>query len=475
VALLDPLFNGLARFIDGIAAAEETIENPDIGGEQATEAIGGALESATPADEVAGAVVDTLEEAVLDELDDAGEITPENVEDIADETEGGAVAVLAGLGLTGSAVEAASLGQVDQHQEYITQALAGLGVDDVTGLELEARTAEGIKPAMNAKVNAEHRAKFVDLQDVVEQDLRNKDSDTGYISDIGTYGIRPDNVPILEEVAINDIEFEELIETPAELGLPVPPEILQAELDRAGYAEPTKEFLQETADQIPRSARAYQELIVSEDLVSDLDQRVEDGTLAPDEAVTEVPDEVPANRDALRQRFRQRDALDPQAPSQSDFIDALVEGYTSLEETRDRLDQAELDTERYEDVLKAEIVGDLDGSLQTAVGTGRLSEGRFSDLAEFTGVDDQVIELLLQGQSLSDIASARLQEATSPAERSVRTLVGIGESRAAALDAAGLGTVQALAQADVDTVAETAQVSPETAQDFIQQAQQRIQ
>jgi len=350
-----------------------------------------------------------------------------------------------------------------------------LGVDDVTGLELEARTAEGIKPAMNAKVNAEHRAKFVDLQDVVEQDLRNKDSDTGYISDIGTYGIRPDNVPILEEVAINDMEFEELIETPAELGLVVSDEVLQAELDRAGYSEQTKEFLQKVNNRIPLSARAYQELLVSEDHISDLDQRVEDGTLTVDEAITDIPDQVDVDLEAMRQRFRQKDDLNPQAPSQSDFIDALVEGYTSLEETRDRLDQSELDTERYEDVLKAELVGDLDGSLQTAVGTGRLSEGRFSDLAEFTGVDDEVVELLLQGQSLSDIASARLQEATDPSERSVRTLVGIGESRAAALDAAGLGTVQALAQADVDTVADTAQVSPETAAEFITQATQRIQ
>jgi hypothetical protein len=357
----------------------------------------------------------------------------------------------------------------------VAEVLSFLALDDIVGTRVSVTMEEAVLPSLRAEINSQNRTQFVNLQDAVEQQLRTKDSDEDYLSDLGTYGIREDNVPILEETALNAMEFEELIETPAELGLIVPDDILQQELDRSGYGEDTKEFLQQVNDRITDSARAYQELLVTEDHISDLDTRVEDGTLTPDEAAALVPDGVEISGQELRRRWSQKDGLDPQAPSQSDFLDALVEGYTSLEETRDRLDQAELDTERYEDVLKAEIVGDLDGSLQTAVGTGRLSEGRFSDLAEFAEVDDEVIELLLQGQSLSDIASARLQESTQASERSVRTLVGIGESRAAALDAVGLGTVQALAQADVETVAETAQVSPETAQEFIQQAQQRIQ
>lgn len=475
MGLLDPIFNAIGTGLSKLDGTFDRIINPPLEDEQASDQVGGALGQATPSSEAAGALIDIVEEFILAELQEEGQISPGEVERLADDVEGGAASVLLGIASASTAAEALSLGQVEGQNEFLIQALAGLGVDDVTGTELEVRMAEGVTPALQQMVNAEHRSKQVDLQDAIEQDLRNKDSDSGYIDDISSYGIKPSQVGLLEEVAINGMEFEELIETPAELGLVVPDAVINAELDRSGYAEPTKDFLSQVNNRIPRSTRSYEELIVSEDLIADLDSRVEDGTLTPGEALALVPSQLETDTDALRRRWEDKDALDPQAPSQSDFLAALTEGYAGLDETRERLDQTELDTDRYEDVLQAEIVGDLDGSLQAAVATGRLSEGEFSDLAEFAGLDDQSIEWLLQGLSFTDIVGRTLAQQADPTDRSVRTILGVGESRAAGLVAVGIETVQDLANADPETVADATQTSPETAAEYINQAQQRIQ
>lgn len=447
-------------------------------------------------DEAFEGVFETAEEDVLAELEQAGEVTPGNVEEIIDSAEGSAVAQALIVASANLAVEGGALGQLETHEAVTQQVLATLVLDDVLGKRLEAEFAEGIEPAVKARVGKRRRSKFVDFQDAVEFGLRTKETDEGYLTlsggsdeyadNIGSnnqvssdnaleeWGIRDDQLPILEQVALNDMEFEELIETPAELGLVVPNDVLEAELDRAGYAEATKEFLLQVNDRIELSARAYQELLVTEDHISDLDQRVEDGTLDADEALRLVPDGIEISDDALLQRWEQKAQLDPSAPSQAEFIDSLVNGYVGLQDTKARLDVAELDTSRYDDVLKVEILDELDGALQQAVALGQLSEARFTDLCQFVGLDQQACDALLEGQSLSDITKARLQKATPPAERSVRTIVGIGESRGQALIAAGIETVTDLAQADVEAVADAADVSPETAQEFINQAQQRI-
>lgn len=448
------------------------------------------------ADEQLGEFYDNAEDDVLDPFDRRGELTPENVEEALTEAEGAALNIALDVTAGTLGVELAGGTQLESHQFIASEVLSVLVLQDILGQRTAVEFSEGIQPALEAEVGKQRRAKFTNLQDAVEYALRNKQGDEGYLTPenapqdvvdrigsdepvnpdnlIEEWGIRDDQLPILEQVALNDMEFEELIETPAELGLVVSDEILQAELDRAGYAEETKEFLQQVNNRIPLSARAYQELIVSEDHISDLDQRVEDGTLTPQEAIDLVPDQVDLDLEAMRQRWRQKDALDPQPPSQSEFIDSLVNGYVSLEETEQRLQQAELDTERYRDVLQVEVRDELDGALQEAVALGQLSEARFSDLAEFAGVDDEVVELLLQGASLSDVVTQRLAQQQGTAERSVRTLVGVGEARGSALAAAGIETVQDMAQADPETVAEAAQVSPETARQFINQAQQRI-
>jgi hypothetical protein len=437
--------------------------------------LGGTIEDIFPGDEIAGALVELVEGFITDDIREFGQLDPDNVDDIVDATEGRAATILALGGSIGAAIEAAGLGQLEAPQELILQSLAGLGVNDVTGFELETRLQEGIQPALEARINRQHRAKFADIQDVIEQNLRNKDSDTGYTEDLATYGIRPEDVPVLEEVALQQIEFEELLETPAELGKIVPQDVLNAELDRAGYAEPTKDFLRDTANALERSARSYQELLVTEESVQSLDTLAENGVLEPAEAEELIPSEVEADPQAFRERFRILRDLPAGAPSGTDFEGAFASGYLSLEEFREELDQTDYDTEQYEEVLKKQVLDELDGDLQTALGIGLIEPGTYSDYAEFAEVPDPIIDALLRGQSLDDLATAELQQETDPGALPARSLSGIGGNRGAGLEAQGIETVRDVAEANRETIAEAIQVSPETAAEFIQQARVRVQ
>lgn len=497
MAILDPLFDGLAGILRKIDNLFDRITAPDTDGEQATDALGQAFEQATPADEVAAAIIDSFEEFVLSELQDAGELTPENVEQVADLTEGGAVSVLAGLGLAGSAVEAASLGQIDQQQQYITQALAGLGVDDVTGTELAWRLEKGVGPAMEAKVGKEHRSEFASIQDAVEYLLRNKDGDTGWLQGenvpqdayskiqsnepvnpdnaLEEWGIRDDQLDILEFVALEAMEFEELIETPAELGLVVDDEVLELVLDLAGYPEPLKDFLRQVPDEIPRSNRAWEERTAVETLVDELDTLAADGEISPADARALLPAEVDVAADALEDRWRNLQQTPPGPPTRSLVENSFTNGFTDLQTLRDRLERLEYDVDAYEDVLRYTVYNDLDGDLQQALALGLLSENEFTNLAAFAGIDQDATNALLRGESFSDITDRRLSQEADLTQAPTSAIQGIGESRERALSLEGIDTLADLAQADAETVAEAAEVSPETAQGWIDTAQQAVQ
>jgi len=274
---------------------------------------------------------------------------------------------------------------------------------------------------------------------------------------------------------LNAVEFEELVETPAELGLVVDDEVLQDELDRAGYAEDTKDFFSRTNDAIRRSARVYQELLVSEDLVSTLDTLVEDGVIDPEEAVARIPDEVDAEDSAFRQRFELLAEQEAGTPSRSQFETSFANGFSTLETLRERLDETAYPTEQFEDVVDATLLDELDGDLQRAVGLGLIDETTYANLAEDLGLDDETVDRLLRGEDLGDIAERRLTEQTPPEERSVETIVGIGQSRAAALRAAGVETVDDLARERPEELASVVDVTPEAAQEFVARAARRVQ
>jgi hypothetical protein len=334
----------------------------------------------------------------------------------------------------------------------------------------------------------------VNLQDAVEYALRNKTNDeewltasgatTDVVDKVGSnqpvnrenlveeWGIRDDQIDILEQVSLEAMEFEELIETPAELGLIVPDDLLDDVLDLAGYPEELKDFLRQVPQEIPRSTRAYEERTTAEELVSKLDTLVSEGELEPAGAEALLPDEVDVASDALRDRWEILSDVPKGTPSRAQLEGSFSRGYIDLRELRTILNQAEYDTSEYEGVLKSAVLDELDGDLQEAVALGLVSETQYTDLCQFVGLDQQATDQLLQGKSLGDITEARLKEQTAPSERSVGAIQGIGQSRSTSLETVGIETIAQLAQADVANVAETTNVSTETAENWIRLARE---
>jgi len=492
MGILDPLFNGFRQIVVSLVEIGETIRDPDPRDEQVTDEIGQAIEDVQPADELGAALVDVIEEFIISDLEDEGELTPGNVENLLDGVEGRAVGTTIALGLSGSALEASTLGQVDKHQEYLMQSAAALQLDDVAGGELKARIAEGVEPALTAKVTAEHRAKFVDLQDAVEYALRNKQADSDYLSGselpdeiasdlrpnapvtednlIEQYGIRDDQLRILEEVAIREMEPEELLETPAEAGVFVDPELLQEEMDRTGVSEQVKDVFTRTAERLPRTTRAYEERPVAEAGVSQLDQLVSSGEVSVDQAIEILPDLNEKTIEELRGRFELISGLPNGSPTRSQVEGGFTTGLIGLQRFTDLVDQVDVDPEAHPYVLQEVILSELDGDLRRAVGLGLIDEGQYVEYAEVVGLEQGIIDRLLQGEDLGDIADSRLAQRQQQGNLSVDTISGIGESRRQTLEAVGLDTVSAVADATPNEITSVLDVAESTAEGFISRA-----
>lgn len=474
MGVIDDLVQGFSRVVRWVDLKIEGLGNPDVGDEEFTDAGGQIVEGLTPADEAAGNVVDLVEETILADLQQAGQLDPENVEQLVDDIEGGQVALLLGVLGGSSALEFATAGQLDSHEEMVAQLAAAFAFDDATGTELEARIQEGVRPALEAKVNAEHRAKFVSLQDFVEADLRDKEADVGWLSEPDIYGIREDQVPILEEVSIREIEPEELLEEPIQFGVIPDEELVEAELDRAGVSEGVKDLFQEVVRAAPRSADVWEQRTTTETLVQELDALVLDGELSPDEAAERLPEEAQQARQALRDRWALLADLPGDAPSEADVLDWFGKGLISIDRAAQLLPQVGVDPEAHPAILQEVIVDELDGDLRTAVGLGLLEEGQYLEYGRLAGFDDQTLSAVLQGQDLDEVAQQRLQQAAEQGSLPVDTIPGIGSSRRAALEAAGFETVAAVATAEPQALLEVLDVSEATAQEFISRADQLV-
>jgi len=447
----------------------DSLENlPETG-----EALGAAFEDAV--DQAFGGAFDTLEDDVVEALLRESTVDEANVEERVNQAEGAAVEDAVGVisGLLG--IEALGKFELETHEELVTQVFTGLALQDVLGLRSALAVEDGVQPALRRRINRQAQSKIVDLQDAVEEELRAKSSDSGFLSGKEEYGLPQEEVRRLERAALNSVEPEELLETPVQYGIVPDTDTVAGELDRAGISEPLKALFQEVAEAAPRTTQFYEERTVAEQLVPQLDQQVESGERTPQEAAEALPDELDEVRAALRDRWDLLQTEVRDEPSDSDVLDSLSKGLINLDTAIEELNEPGREPSEVARRVAGEAFDQLDGDLRTAVGLGLLDEARFSETAAVLGLDQQAIDSLLEGEDLDEIALRRLQASDQQAGRSVTALIGIGDARGSALTAADLGTVDQLAQADPERVAEIAQVSQSTAEDFVAAARRRTQ
>lgn len=492
MGLLSDFIKGYAKF------AREWIDfitNPV--GYAIDQATGGA---ATEAEEQAnqqidrffGEFFDAVEDDVVEEILAQGEITPENVEARINTAEGAALedALAAIFGLYG--IETVSAGQLESGQFMVTQIMSFLALQEVLGRRTGMAYEKGVDPALEAEVAKQTRAEFVSLQDAVEFLTRNKTGDSGYLrgenvdpdaaSVIGSnepvnpenlveeWGIRDDNLEVLEEVGIKVLEAEELLETPVEFGVIPDRDVVERELDRNSLSEDTKQLFLDVVDSIPRATTAWEERTRYEELINLLDEAADQGELDPDSVRSLFPDLDDRVVEELVERFRLIEAVPNKAPTRSQVDGSFAWGLTDVDTLEARYDQVDVDPEKYPDVIDAGILDEIDGDLQQAFALGNLTAGEYGQLMDRVGLPTDAQTTLTAGGDLGDYTERVLQEEAEPEDQPVETVSGIGDARGAGLRAVGIETVADLATADVEVVVEAAQVAEETAQGYIDQA-----
>lgn len=491
---LDPLVKALVRLLErgGDPWGRKIV---DFDEEDAADQVSGRIDDAEQLVESGlGGIFEALETDVNEEIAGRGTLTPENVDQAVTDAEGSAIEdSIAGI-VGGLGIEIAGGTQLETHQFALSQILAFMGLEDVLGRELGMMYEKGVDPALEAMVAKETRSEFVSLQDAVEFALRKKPADEGYlraggaadaaVDKIGSaepvnpenlleeWGIRDDQLGILEEVSIAALEPEELIEEPVQFGVVPDREVVQDELDRSGVAEGTKELYMEVVDAMPRSADLWEQRTTTEALIGELDTLVDDGQLTPAQARLQLPDEADEAADALEDRWTGLDELPNKAPTRSQLETWFGWGLINRNTLTAELRNVDVDPEEFPAIIGENILDEIDGDLRTALGVGLIDENYYSRLARTAGLDQDVIRQLLGGMDLDDIGKERASEEIPLAERPTTAVIDVGTSRAAALSGVGIDNIGDLANADVGTVADAAALTETAAETLISRAQQ---
>jgi hypothetical protein len=494
MGLLDPLVKGVVRLIErgGQPFGDKLF---DLDEEKFQEAI---KSEDTKADSLVtrflGDVVESVETDLTQEFRTDDGLKPDGIEDRINAAETDAVSYALANITASLGIELAGLTQLESHQFGLSQITSFLALEDIVGRELAMYTEKGVNPALEAKVAKETRSEFVSLQDAVEFALRKKPADSGYlraggaadaaVDKIGSnepvnpnnlleeWGIRDDQLEILEEVSIGALEPEELIEEPVQFGVIPPRDVVQDELDRSGIAEGTKELYMEVVDAMPRSADLWEQRTTTEALIGEIDTLVDDGQLTPAQARLQLPDEADEAADALEDRWMGLDDLPNKAPTRSQLETWFGWGLINRNSLVAGLRNVDVDPEEYPAVVGENILDEIDGDLRTALGVGLIDENYYSRLARTVGLDQDVIRQLLGGKDLDDIGKERASEEIPLAERPTTAVIDIGTSRSAALAGAGIDNIGDLAAADVGTVADAAALTETAAETLISRAQQ---
>lgn len=444
-------------------------------------------------EQVLGTPIDEIEDELLEPFEAwaDGEIP---LEQAVTQVEGLAGGSLAALAVASVLIEVLGVTQVEAHEQILALLGGGLALDQFLGVRSDVVLEEGVGPQLEADVNQQFRKQFADLADAVEvqRDARNRqvsgdasqvekaeavrqalgENDVDYLSELGTYGIRPEDVPILEVAALEAPQPEELFEELPQFGVIPSEEAVRLTLELSGFPQPVIEDFQRLSEAIPKSADMWEQQTRAEELVAQLDQLANDAELPTQDLVDRLPDLPDPVVEELRARFAALRDLPPGPPTGSDVESAFTRGLISLDRYLQLIGRLEVNPERYPFVPHEAILSELDGDLRTAVGLGLISEGQYTEYARLAGLDEAAVDSLLAGQDLDEIAQQNLAQQRQQGTLPVDVVTGIGEARSATLEAAEISTVSQLAQASVDQVVSLLDVSESTAEAFISQAQQ---
>ena len=493
---LDALFDGIAKIITILLVPVAVVVDYLTDDEGNLDIPGTLDEVRADGEEAISTIFETAEQDMIDELAQGGTMQPEGINTRVDRAEKSALGTaIDGMGAA-LGIEISGITQVESHQFVVSQLLAAIGLDEVLGREIGMFYSKGVDPALEADVAKRTRSEFVNLQDAIEYALRQKPADDGWLHASGAiddvndkigsnepvnpenlveeWGIRDDQLDILEKVAISEIEPEELIEEPVQFGVIPPKDTVEAELDRAGVSEDAKALFLEVVDAMPRSADLWEQRTAVEPVVSELDKLVSEGEVTPGEATNYVPAEAEDASQALQDRWRNIQTLPNKAPTRSQLESWFAWGLINRRTLYEGLQRTDVDPNDYPAVMGDAILSEIDGDLRTALGLGLIDENYFSSLAKSAGLEQDVVRDIMAGDDLDDIAKQKASEEVDLSDRPTTAVIDIGTSRAAGLSGEGVETVGDLAQADVQTVAEAAGFSDEAAQTIISRAQSMV-
>lgn len=517
MGIFDDIVQAIAAIPNLIDKSFERANDPFIADEQASDVLGDLIEDLQPADELAAVLVDASEEFVQSDLEETGEVTPDNVEAVLDNTEGAGAGLFLGLASINTILEAASLGQLDAQEEFLIQAATVFGFDDLVGREIKARLQAGFDPALEAKVRKEHRPRFGALEDFVEANLRSKaqgteldpenmdipddvtslfhPDDFGWLENMDVYGTRPDQTELFEFVGLAHLEPEEILEEAPQKGvIPSQQAVLQA-LELSGQPEDVKEVFRQTRDAIPFSQDIYQEKTRLGEAIFEIDQKVLNNALGPDEAVAlvesdirelivsvdaegelppgiaEEPDPAEIVLDELRRKWSLMSSLPPDPPSQADIEAWYEKGIINTQEFNSLYNRFGSTREAFFNYLVESSIDKGADEIQRQFALGRISGSEARSQLGLIGFSQRETAEILDGADPDSIVQDRLTAESGAGSLDVSLATEIGPARSAVLRQVGIGTLQALSEASVEDLRAVTGMTDNEAQTAIQSAQ----
>jgi len=467
--------------------------------------------------EVVEPFVDLVDEGLLAEAEARGVLTPEDGEALTDDIQGVAAALVGGALAVAYTVETVSGGQIDSSNEKLFDLVALFNIDSVIGREVEATLQDGIDPALKQQVHRRHRSKQADFQDYVEGNLRSKGvagdmptrsgeipqdlrdllhpNDLDYLPDPDTYGTIPGQTGLFELAGIKVNEPEEIIEEPIQYGIPVPLRPVEQITELAGQPEDVKEIYKEVIRQLPKTENLIQDYVRLTEFNFRLREKVTRGVLTPSQArsliepelreliVNALPDDRyrPEDRTAsevvdilageLERNFQLLQSLPADPPTQGDLEAWFQKGVITSEQYSNLYSRFGSSAEAFGFYLEEQAIDEGWDGIQEHFALGRYGASEARLRLQLIGFSTQEASRILSGADGDTIITNRLIGEDEEAQLPASVATNIGDARQTQLDAVGLGTLSALADASVDEVASVTGMGDQQAQQAIQSAQ----